>query len=206
MLTARQLEERLRLGYESRGLELKGPGPRSDKRLFAKVARATLSLGNLRDGGYVVVGIDDGDPSQLQPGLSNDDLESWVDYDNVARALARYADPPLRFDVAPVELSSGVTVAVIEVFEFEDIPHLCAKDYEGVLREGAIYVRPRKVPETSEVPSAVEMRGLIDLATEKALRAYVEAAERVGLALRTERENLPSDEEHYQAEEADAWQ
>jgi hypothetical protein len=88
-----------------------------------------------------------------------------VTYDHLARALANYADPPLRFDVAAVQLSSGATVAVIEVFEFEDIPHFCAKHYDGVLREGALYVRPRKVPETSEVASAVEMREVIELAT-----------------------------------------
>jgi predicted HTH transcriptional regulator len=205
VLDARQLEERLSLGYESRGLELKGPGPRSDKRLFAKVTRAALSLGNLRDGGYVVIGISDESPDEMQPGLSSADLASWIDYDNVARALANYADPPLRFDIASLKLSSGAEVAVIEVNEFEDIPHLCAKDYEGVLREGALYVRPRKVPETAEVPSAVEMRELIDLATEKALRAYVETADRAGLSLRTEGETTPSDQEQYRAEEADAW-
>lgn len=205
MLTAQQLEERLQLGYETRGLELKGPGSRSDKHLFAKVARAALSLGNLRDGGHIVVGIGDDEPGNLQPGLSEDDLASWVDYDHLARALANYAEPPLNFDVVTVEMSSGVSVAVIEVFEFADIPHFCAKQYGEVLREGALYVRPRKMPETSEVASAVEMREIIELATEKALRTYVETAERAGLVLSSEGTARPSDEERYRAEEADAW-
>jgi hypothetical protein len=69
VLTAQQLEERLQLGYEARGLELKGAGPRSDKHLLAKVARGALSLGNLRDArrGHVVVGIDDEDPASYNP-------------------------------------------------------------------------------------------------------------------------------------------
>lgn len=205
VLTALQLEERLQLGYEARGLELKGPGSRADKHLFAKVARAALGLGNLRDGGHIVVGIDDDNPDQLLPGLSEEHLASWVEYDHLARALANYADPPLKFNVAAVELSSGALVAVIEVFEFEDIPHLCGKHQDGVLREGALYVRPRKVPETSEVASAVEMREVVELATEKALRRYVEIAERAGVALDSEGVSRPSDDERYETEEADAW-
>ena len=81
MLSANQIAERLQFGYETRGLELKGPGSREDSHLLAKVARAALSLGNLRDGGYLIIGIADGDPSKLEPGLNEEDLESWVTYD-----------------------------------------------------------------------------------------------------------------------------
>src|SRR6266508_4610961 len=159
-------------------------------------------MGNLRDGGHVIMGIDDGDPAAMLPGFEAGDLNSWLAYDDVARKMSEYADPPLRFDIAGVDLSSGATVAVIEVFEFSDLPHLCAKGYSDVLRKGALYVRPRKVPETSEVASSVEMRAVIDLATEKALRAYIETAERAGLTLTTaDREpEAPSDDERYDEE------
>jgi predicted HTH transcriptional regulator len=205
VLTAKQIEGRLEFGNEARGLELKGPGPRSDKHLLAKVARAALSLGNLRDGGHVIIGIDDGDPTKLGPGLEDDDLASWIAYDDLARNLANYADPPLKFNVAAIELSSGAKVAVIEVFEFADIPHFCAKEREGVLREGALYVRPRKVPETSEVASPVEMREIVELATQKALRAYVEMAERADVTLASG-PRPPSSDELYEAEEAQGWE
>jgi hypothetical protein len=164
-------------------------------------------MGNLRDGGHVIVGIDDGDPAAMLPGLGGDDLNSWLAYDDVARKMAEYADPPVRFDVVGIDLSSGVTVAVLQVFEFADIPHLCARDYPGVLRKGALYVRPRKVPETSEVASSVEMREVIDLATEKALRAYIETAERAGLTLTTsaQQPEIPSDDERYEEERARGW-
>jgi predicted HTH transcriptional regulator len=138
MLTTGEIEELLRLGHESRGFELKGPGPRTDSQLFAKTARAALSLGNLRDGGHVVIGIDDKDPAAMAPGLGAEDLVSWLSYDDVARKLATYADPPLRFDIAAVTLGSDATVAVLQVFEFDDVPHFCAKAYEGALREGAL--------------------------------------------------------------------
>lgn len=73
--------------------------------------------------------------------------------------------------------------AVLEVHEFSDVPHLCARGYEKVLRKGALYVRSRKLPETTEVPSSNEMREVLDLAAEKRLRAFVESAERAGVKL-----------------------
>jgi hypothetical protein len=142
----------------------------------------------------------------MLPGLNGEQLESWLAFDDVARRLANYADPPLHFERASAALSNGVTVAVIQVFEFADLPHLCSKDYPQVLREGALYVRPRKVPETSELASSVEMREILDLATEKALRAYVRMAEQASLTLGTSEVRL-SDISHqsYEAQRAEAW-
>jgi hypothetical protein len=215
VLNAEEIEAALSGGYELRGFEVKGPGPRTDTHLFAKVTRAALSMGNLRDGGHVVIGIDDGDLPAMLPGLDADDLASWLEPDHVARTVAEYADPPLHLQIASVCLSNGVAVAVIQVFEFADIPHLCAKGYQAktsgptereVLRKGALYVRPRKLPETSEVASSVDMRDIIHLATEKALRAYIETAERAGLALTTTKESTTlRDDESYDEERKRAW-
>jgi hypothetical protein len=188
-------------GYELRHLELKGPGPRSDTHLFAKVARAALGMGNLRDGGQVVIGIADTDPAAMLPGLQQEDLTSWLSYDDVARKLAEYANPPLRFDVLEMSLSSSASVAVLNVYEFGDMPHLCARGYDPVLRKGALYVRPRKVPETSEVASLVEMREVLELATEQALRAYVSTGERAGVTISAG----PSDDDRYEQERSRGW-
>jgi hypothetical protein len=207
VLSAEEIEEVLRGGYELRGFELKGPGSREDANFFVKVTRAALGLGNLRDGGHVILGIDDADPAGMGPGLDADGLASWIAYDDVARKLATYADPPLRFAVAQRVLRSGATVGVLQIFEFDDIPHLCAKEHPAGLRKGALYVRPRKVPETSEIASSVEMREILDLATEKALRAFVERAQRAGIELSTQRpdERSAAEDERYEDERGRAW-
>lgn len=179
MLTAEEIAAALALGHEVRGFEIKGPGSPDDKHLFAKIARGALSMGNLRDGGTVLIGADDKAPEAMLPGLEDEDLAAWMDFDTISARLAECADPPLRFEITSVTLQTGARVVLIEVEEFADVPHLCARDYAKVLRKGALYVRSRKKPETAEVPSANEMRDVLDLATEKRLRAYVETAERV---------------------------
>lgn len=186
MLDPHVLEERLASGYEQRAFELKGAGLRTDRAFFAKVARAALSMGNLRDGGVIVIGIDDKDPASLRPGLNDEQRSSWAEYDHVARSLAEYADPPLHFEMDEFALSTGARVVILVISEFSDIPHLCAKGYDPDLRKGALYVRSRKLPETAEVASSIEMRDVLNLATEKALRAYVETAQRAGVSLEVE--------------------
>lgn len=209
MLTTAEVETALTLGYETRGFEIKGPGGSDDKHLLVKVARAALSMGNLRDGGHVVIGIDDNDPAAMLPGLDASQLQSWLDYDTVSVRLAEYADPPLKFDLARCDLSSGVQVALIQVHEFTDIPHLCGRAYESALRMGALYVRSRKKPETAEVASSVEMREVLDLAAEKRLRAYVETAERAGVHIELQRGEQVEDtssREKFESQKRGAWE
>jgi predicted HTH transcriptional regulator len=201
VLTASEIEVALRAGRELRRLELKGPGLRTNSPLFVKVARAALSMGNMRDGGQIVIGIDDTDIQAMKPGLDAQQLASWLAYDDVGRGLAEYANPPLEFDIVEMTLSSGATVVVLNVHEFADMPHLCGKLHDGVLRPGALYVRSRKMPETAEVASLVEMREVLDLATEKALRAYVSIGERAGVTISAG----PSDEARYEQQRNQSW-
>jgi hypothetical protein len=200
MFEREELEGALALGYEGRSLELKGSGSFGDRRFRALIARASLGMGNIRDGGYVVIGIDDTNPGALLPGLNPDELASWLVYDEVSAGLNTYADPPLGLDVREVALSSGVSVAVLRIAEFEVVPHLCARTYDDVLSEGALYVRSRRIPETAQVRTSAEMREILDLAVEKRLRAYVETAQRAGVGLVTTEEAIAAEAAADQAE------
>jgi hypothetical protein len=185
------------------------PGSPDDRAFFAKVSRGGLSMGNLRDGGRVIIGVDDAAPAAMLPGLGDDDLAAWLEFDTISVRLAEYADPPLRIEVYSLTLSTGAQVVVLEVEEFAEVPHLCAKSYEPTLLKGALYVRTRRMPETAEVPTQTEMRELLDLATEKRLRAYVESAERAGVSLGIAREaevaEAPANAERYEEQIDEAW-
>lgn len=187
----------LSLGHEARGFEAKGPGLAKGA-FLAGVVRAALGLGNLRDGGLIVIGVDDKNLRSMGPGLTEDQARSWASYDDLADAFAAYADPPLQFHSELVTLGAGtaneVTVCAIEVDEFGEVPHICKRQFDAEkndpnarkkdvppLRRGAVYVRPRHKPETSEIASAEQMRELLDLAAQKALARYVDTAHRAGL-------------------------
>lgn len=201
MLTADEITEVLQAGHELRAFEVKGPGDRNDAHLFAKVTRVALSMANHRDGGHVIIGIDDKQTAAMLPGLTDSQLASWLSYDDVSRKLAEYADPPLRFESAPRELATKARVAVLQIFQFDDIPILCRRDFPQVLRRGACYVRSHRVPESAEIPTAVEMRELLDLASERRLRTYISTAERAGVELR----GGPTPAERFDAQLPSEW-
>ncbi len=192
MLTTTDIEDILRLGHETRGFEVKGPGSPADPPFLVKVVRASLSMANLRDGGHVAIGIDDSDLAAMLPGLNSNDLDAWLDFDDISAKLAVYADPPIQFEVRPHNLSSGAAIVVIEVAEFHTIPILCAKGFDPGLRKGACYVRTRRIPETTEIASSVEMRELLDLAVEKGVRTFIRTAERAGVEMTTRSAERPT--------------
>ena len=187
----------LAMGHEVTGTEFKGPGPISGRQLFAQVTKAVLGMANRRDGGRVVVGVEDNGGNLNPVGLTSPDLATWK-YDDVAAKLAEYADPSVSFDLK-IERHNGKDYVILYIGEFDDIPVLCKKDYQDVLRKGACYVRPRRKPETTEIPTQEDMRDLLDLAAEKRLRKHLKQTRRAGgliVPFQTER-IAPSSQEHY---------
>ena len=158
------------LGHEITGAEYKGPGPRTDKHLLAKVARAVLALSNRRNGGRVIIGVEDDGQSLTPTGLTATDLDTWR-HEDVSGAVSAYADPFVTLHTSHIQFD-GKDFVVIEVEEFEEVPVVCKKSYPDVLRDGACYVRRRGRVESSEIPNSSEMRELLDLATEKAIRRF----------------------------------
>lgn len=182
-MTEQEFAELLALGHEVGGVEFKAAGPRTDRPLFQRVVRAVLGMANRRDGGRVIIGVGE-TGNMLDPiGLNNPDLESW-NYDDVAAGLSVYADPSVSFDLERVAYQ-GKTFVVLRVREFEEIPILCKADYTpatgAILRAGACYVRSRRKPETSEIPTHEDMRALIELATDKAVQRWIAQNQRAGI-------------------------
>ena len=178
-MTNEEFEQILSYRHETRGVEFKGPGPRTDGRLFAQVSKAVLGMSNRRNGGAVIVGVADSDQFPNLVGLSETELATWT-YDETAAGLARYADPSVSFDLETIKYNGGKYL-VFDVAEFPEIPVLCKRAFDTLLRAGACYVRTHRMPETSEIPTQTEMRELLEIATEKRLRLHLDYLRRVGL-------------------------
>ncbi len=174
----------MELGHELSGVEFKSPGSISNRRLIAQVIKAILGMCNRRDGGTVIIGVADDQGVLNQVGLTESEVSEWS-YDSLADQIARYADPSASFRL-DVKEYDGNPYVVIEVEEFADIPVLCKRSYDDVLRDGACYVRPRRKPETSEIPTQADMRDLLELAIDKGVTQFLERAQRVGLTSRAE--------------------
>ena len=165
-----EFQQLLSLAHETPGVEFKAPGPRTDRNRFAKVVRAVLALSNRRNGGTVIIGVEDDGQALKAIGVSKADLATWR-HEDISGAISAYADPFVTLNTEHRSYG-GKYFVVIEIEEFAEVPVLCKRDYPGVLREGACYIRRRGRIESSEIPNSTEMRELLDLATEKVLRRF----------------------------------
>lgn len=182
-MTTEQFLNLLNGGIETRSVEFKAGGARTDQLGFAFVARAVLAMSNLRLGGWIILGVrSDG----ILTGLPDAHLQTWMEHDELSAGLNAYGDPFVQIDAERVEHNDKAFV-VIRVQEFEEVPVIALKDsplkQDGklVVRRGACYVRPRHQPASVEAPTQTEMREVIDLAVEKALGRFLRRAELAGL-------------------------
>lgn len=179
MLNDEQFQDLLQRG-EPGGVEFKRAIPYAGEARF-KVVKAALGLSNRSDGGYVLMGVEDPvQDERVVTGVPDDIVAQWT-HDGLANLLDEYADPRVRFDVDYYD-SAGGRCIVLRIHEFDELPVICKRDAPG-LRRGALYVRPRGKAETVEVGTHEDMRELIDLAVEKALRRFLTRVDRAGGAV-----------------------
>lgn len=180
-LAVSDLEALLAVGHEVPGVEFKGPGNRVEKAFLAKVVRAVIGMANRRGGGYVIIGVSERDDGAFATGLDPLAVRTWTQ-EETAGCVNSYADPHVSIDVQQISVGTSVVI-IIAVAEFDDVPILCAKSYPNVLRDGACYIRRRGRVETTDIPTSSEMRTLLDLATEKSLRRFIQVGMRGGLRI-----------------------
>lgn len=180
VLTNDEIAALLQGGYELRSVEFKGPGSIGCTEFVAKVARAALALVNQRDGGFIIIGVDEDDDSRS--GLTPDQLAEWLHYDNVADRLNKYADPPIRFDRVARQLPDGRDIVVLQVAEFDEIPVLAAKDFPSVVQRGQLYTRSFRKPESTAAHTQNELRAVLDLATQKQVARFASLAAAANLS------------------------
>lgn len=184
-MTPIDFQQILAIGREQSGVEFKQGGSLDDKRLLARVVRAILAMSNRRDGGTVVIGAEEAGDTIRPIGLSLEDVATWK-HDHLADKVAVYSDPYANFETERVDWS-GKQFIVIHVRGFSEIPVLCRKTYTDgptmVLRDGALYVRSGRKPESIEVPSHSDLREIIELSVDKALTRFIRRARSAGMSV-----------------------
>ncbi len=177
MARIEELAALINLGREDRSLEFKESCPWDD--LKDKIAKTALGMANIRDGGTIIIGVSQRSGSLVPQGMPRRDIDTY-DVDDVQAYVNRFADPYVRLEMYTVP-RNGQRFIVIVVHEFDEVPVVCRRNGVG-LRQGAVYTRAYRMPETCEVPSQTEMREIIDMATDKGVRRFLERSRRAGLS------------------------
>ena len=148
------------------------PAP-EDRRPRADFAKHVIGLSNRKDGGYLLIGVQD---NTLVPvGLTEAQVASW-DAARVNSWLASFAAPAPVVQVIRGSLEDGKVLIALRVPPFDEQPLVCTKtvndtENKPITREGALYIRTEET-RTREVSTEAQMRELLG-------RAYVKRAERL---------------------------
>jgi predicted HTH transcriptional regulator len=152
-----QLERLLEAATETQTFEVKGAMKWDDKSL----AKDILAFANVRDGGHIVIGVEDG--TFARQGVDAEILASYQ-LDVMRDQMTKYADPHVDFSVSFPKDREGKQYVVIRVLSFREVPVICRKNSTDV-REGAIYYRTtNRRPESAPINNSYDMRDLITTA------------------------------------------
>ena len=156
---------------ESRSLDYKAPimfGPTRPEK--GEILRDVMAFANTRDGGYILIGVEQSGGSFVPVGLSEAQAASF-DPTDIGTFAQNYCSvlPKVTASVARIEQKN---LLLLRVDEFGEEPIVCTRDLHDtngkslILRAGSIYVRTadaRCMPiETGEA-----MRSFLDLAVQK---------------------------------------
>jgi predicted HTH transcriptional regulator len=146
-----------------------------------RIIETVLGMGNLRDGGVIIVGVKEKEDTWELSGISQDHLRTF-DVDTVTDQINAHVSPHVNVTMATLD-EKGKTFLIIEVQEFGDTPLVCKKNgpSESKLIEGAVYVRPPGLARTTRIMKAEQMHDLLELAAEKRARRLLEVARRIGM-------------------------
>lgn len=151
--------------------------------LQLKVIHSVLGMGNLRDGGLIVIGVSQRGSEWTLQGISSED-EATYDVDTVTEQIGKFVSPHVNLDLVLHEYDSE-NFLVINVHEFDETPLVCKRNgpdgTKPKLVAGALYVRPPSKPQTTWIRDAGQMHDLLELAAEKRARRILEVATRVGM-------------------------
>jgi predicted HTH transcriptional regulator len=125
------------------------------------LARDILAMSNVRDGGTIVIGVEDGTFKRVGVDAAT---RGTYNVEVMRDQMAQYADPHVRFSVSYPPDLNGLQYVAIEVESFDETPVICRKDSKDT-REGAVYYRSnRRRMESAEVRSSYDMRDILIVA------------------------------------------
>jgi predicted HTH transcriptional regulator len=181
-MTNDDFREMLSVLREGRNKEFKSTMPWDNKEIKCKIVKSILAFSNVRDGGYLIIGVEQLPDGTFNPnGMTDSDYQTYNE-DDLCAFVAEYADPFVQIELHPMVIDDKRFIA-IKVQEFSEIPVICKKDGPSNLVRGQVYTRTYRMPETAVIPTQSEMRELLDLAVEKQVRNFFQRQTRAGITV-----------------------
>jgi hypothetical protein len=145
---------------ESKSLDYKGPmsWDTKDKKSSCGLVKDIIAIANT-EGGCIVIGVAEKDEGFELTGVTSDQAGTF-ESTALCQFIQNYSDPPINVRVQKVS-HKGNNFVIFEIPRFKDTPHICQKDFEGVLSARTLYVRTDN-NESAPIQTSADFRALIE--------------------------------------------
>lgn len=168
----------LERGEELPWIDFKESQPWS--KLKYNIVKTALGMGNLDDGGIIIIGVSERENNLNFTGIEYSHLKTY-DTDEIAEFVDSFVAPYVEIGIVKYSYDDGNDYLIIDISSFTKTPLICKKDGKKGLEEGRIYVRPLGgKPRTTKVMEAQQMELLLERAAEFRARKMIETSERIG--------------------------
>jgi predicted HTH transcriptional regulator len=169
---------------ETRAVEFKESQP--FEILQWKLLKTCMAMANLRDGGLIVIGVDERNGLPSLSGVSPTHLKTYTQ-DALIALVNRHARPPVTLTLRVVE-HAKLRYIGIEVRPFDRVPIFCGVATpkhvsKEALAVGDIPARTQDRISTSRVHDVDLVAEIIEIAAEKRAREIIAMSQRIGLRL-----------------------
>lgn len=161
--------------------------------------KTVMAMANLRDGGCVIIGIEERTGIAELTGLDPAHERSY-NQDDLVALVNRYARPPVSLTMRIVEYEGRRFIGVL-VQPFDRVPIICGNPMpqeagRHALKLGEIPARTKDRVSTSKVGDADLVAEILEIAAEKRAAEIISTARRLGL-------QMPArDRDHFERERA----
>ncbi|MFA5158120.1 MAG: ATP-binding protein [Patescibacteria group bacterium] len=164
-MTTDDLEQLLEGQSETQRIEFKRSCPWG----VITFAKDILALSNVRDGGYIIIGVEDENCQRI--GVTVEDAETYK-IDDMKDQMAPFADPHVLFEKVAITDKNGLDFIVIKVDQFREIPTICKRnDQNAGIHEGNLYYRnSNRRAESAVVSNSYDMRDIVEMAAIKMMQ------------------------------------
>lgn len=147
-----------------------------------QIIKTTMGMGNLRDGGIIIIGVSERNDEWKLTGISSEHLRTY-NVDNITDQINKYASPGIDIDIVKYKHEDKLKYLVLSIPEFVDLPIVCKNDApdDTKIEQGAVYIRPPGMAKTTRIRKAEDMHDLLEIASEKRAITFYSKATRLGL-------------------------
>lgn len=169
---------------ETQSIEFKESQPWEILRIL--IAKTSMAMSNLRDGGMIVIGIKEDKQSWVLQGVDAT-IKATYEPDDISEFIARFSSPTTTVHSFEHPYK-GLSFVVIVVDAFQETPTVVKRDApdnqagKPSFRKGDFLIRPSGKPQTIKVEDETHMHSLIEIAAERRSQRFLRSAHNLGLS------------------------